>query len=79
MQKLSRFSKCYFMDNLKISVGCENSSFHFERMNHARMNQYFKLIEESMRKNLVDILQSVMPPLGGFTWNVPLRRYFGSF
>jgi hypothetical protein len=48
MQKVSRFSKCYFMENLKISVGYENSSFHFESF--ARMNLYIKLIGESMRK-----------------------------
>jgi hypothetical protein len=49
MQKLFRFSKCYFMENLKISVGCENSSFHFREF-CSRMNLCCKLRGESMRK-----------------------------
>jgi hypothetical protein len=48
MQKLPRFSKCFFLENLKISVGCEIRVLIFESF--ARMNLYFKLIGESMRK-----------------------------
>jgi hypothetical protein len=59
MQKLSRFSKCYSMENLKIS---------------ARMNPYFKLIGESMRKiwlRFSDPWWNNVTSLGVFTWNVP--------
>jgi hypothetical protein len=71
MQKLSRFSKCYFMENPKISVGCENSSFHFQEFCYNQLTlQINRKIHE---KNLDEILGPMVPPLGGFTWNIPMR------
>jgi hypothetical protein len=39
------------------------------------LNLYFNLIEESVENNLVEILGPIVPPLVGFTWNVPNTHY----
>jgi hypothetical protein len=71
MQKISRFSKCYFMENLKISEGCENSNFHFREF---CLNEPILQINRRIHeKNLVEFLGPMVPPLGGFTWNAPYR------
>jgi hypothetical protein len=69
MQKLSRISKCYFMENLKILVGYENSSFHFWEFG---LNEPILQINRRIHeKILVEILGHMVPSLGGFNWNVP--------
>jgi hypothetical protein len=57
------------MENLKISEGYENASFHLrEFCSNVPILQINRKIHEN---NLVEILGPMVPPLGGFTWNVP--------
>jgi hypothetical protein len=76
MQKLSRFSKCYFMENLKISVGCENSSIHFREFCYNE--PILQINRRIYEKNLVEILGPMVEKcdiLGCFHMERPFLIY----
>ena len=54
---------------MKISVGCENSSFDFREFFCSEL--ILKINRRIYGKNLVEILGPMVPPLVVFTWNVP--------
>ena len=59
---------------MKISVGCENSSFDFREF--CCSEPILKINRRIYGKNLVEILGPMVPPLVVFTWNVPEAKFF---
>jgi hypothetical protein len=68
----SHFSISNFLRNIKISIGCKKSSFHFREFSCSEpLLQIYRRIRE---KNLVEILGPIVPPLAVFAWNVPGKK-----
>jgi hypothetical protein len=77
MQFFSHFSISNFLQNIKISVDCEKSSFHFQEFSCSEpLLQINRRVREN---NLVEILGSMVEKLkilGCFRMECTIRQFF---